>query len=45
MIQVGDEVMLAQKKATPKPSWEADPCKVKEVKGFQITVTRGNKER
>ena len=37
--------MLAQKKTTTKPPWDADPWRVKEVKGSQITVTRGNKER
>ena len=37
--------MLAQKKTTTKPPWDADLWRVKEVKGSQITVTRGNKER
>ena len=30
VIQVGDDVMLAQKKTTTKPSWGADPWEVKE---------------
>ena len=44
VIQVGNDIMLAQKKTTTIPPWDADPWRVKEVKGSQIMVTRGNKE-
>ena len=41
---MGNDIMLAQKKTTTIPPWDADPWRVKKVRGSQITVTRGNKE-
>merc|ERR1712082_600549 len=46
-MKVADEVMqmLPQKKTTTKPPLNANPCTVREVKGSQVTVQRGDKKR
>jgi hypothetical protein len=44
-VQVGDEVLIKQKKTTLKPPWDPRPLKVTEIKGTQITARRGPVER
>ena len=44
-MEIGDQVMLPQRKTTIKPPWDADPWTVKDVKGSQLMVQRGEKKR
>jgi hypothetical protein len=44
-VLVGDEVLVKQDKTTTKPPWDPKPFKVVEVKGTQVTATRGQMER
>ena len=42
-IQIGDTVLLSQKKTKTQPPYDPDPFTVTEVKGHQITANRGHK--
>ena len=44
-MEIGDQVMLPQRKTTIKPPWDADPWTVTEVKGSQLRVQRREKRR
>ena len=44
-VEIGDQVMLPQRKTTVRPPWDADPWTVTEVKGSQLRVQRGEKKR
>ena len=41
----GDKVLVKQKKTSIKPPFDPRPYTVTEVKGTQVTATRGGKER
>ena len=44
-VEVGDSVLIRQKKTTTKPPWNPDPFKVIEVKGTQIMGKRGEERK
>ena len=45
IVKPEDEVMVQQKKTSIQPPFDPKPYKVTEVKGSQVTATRGNKTR
>ena len=44
-VEIGDQMMLPQRKTTIKPLWDADPWTFTEVKGSQLRVKQGEKQR
>ena len=44
-IKIGDKVLISQRKTTTKPPFNPKKYEVKEVKGTQVTATRGSKVR
>ena len=44
-IQIGDQVLVSQRKTTTKPPYDPKPFQVKEVRGTQIIAERGDKRR
>ena len=44
-VKPGDEVLVQQKKTTIQPPFDPKPYKVTDVKGSQVTASRGNKTR
>ena len=44
-VKPGDRVLMKQEKTTVKPPYDPNPYKVVEVKGAQITCSRGGKEK
>ena len=44
-VKPGDRVLMKQEKMTVKPPYDPNPYKVVEVKGAQVTCSRGGKEK
>ena len=44
-IQIGDKVLIAQRKTTTKPPYDPKAYEVVDIKGTQITASRGSKTR